>query len=496
MGRVDSTWCRAILATIETVVGFTPRCTASEAEAVIAEAREAFVGWSVTPARERAQVLRKAARLMRGASPRAGGLDCVRDGQALARGRRRRRRGHRLLRVLRPRDDPPRREPEARDVPGETNRVEYLPRGVAVVIPPWNFPLAIPAGMTVAALVAGNTVILKPAEQSPVVAWHLVEILKEAGVPPGALHFLPGTGEEVGQTLVNHPDIDLIAFTGSRDVGLLINRQAAETPPDQDHVKRVIAEMGGKNAIIVDDDADLDEAVEGVLASAFGYAGQKCSACSRVLVLESVHDAFLESPGGRCEDLAGGPGCATRPRSSTRSIDRRGPRPLQPIPWNWRDRKAASFWRLTLVSLPRQGNYVGPVIVADVDPHARVAQEEIFGPLLCVLRVRDLDHALQVAHAVPYALTGGIYTRSPANLETVRARFRVGNLYINRPITGALVNRQPFGGFKLSGIGTKAGGSDYLNEFLLTRVVTENTMRRGFAPEAVGGCGIEQLRNR
>jgi RHH-type proline utilization regulon transcriptional repressor/proline dehydrogenase/delta 1-pyrroline-5-carboxylate dehydrogenase len=338
--------------------------------------------------------------------------------------------------------------------------------------------------MTVAALVAGNTVILKPAEQSPVIAWQLTEVLNEAGLPPGALNYLPGLGEEVGQALVNDPGVHLVAFTGSRDVGLLINRQAADTRTGQNHVKRVIAEMGGKNAIIVDDDADLDEAVVGVISSAFGYAGQKCSACSRVIVLEGIYDAFLARlvEAARAMKL----GAADDPETLVGPVIDADAR-----------RRILDYQRIAAIEgrvafqgdagpLVDQGFFVGPLIAADVEPHARLAQEEIFGPVLAVLKANDLADALQIANGTDYALTGGLYSRSPANIERATREFVVGNLYINRGITGALVDRQPFGGFKLSGIGTKAGGSDYLLEFLLTRCVTENTMRRGFAPEEQG----------
>ena len=374
-------------------------------------------------------------------------------------------------------------EPRHCDASGETNYTEPIARGVAVVIPPWNFPLAIPTGMTVAAIVTGNTVVLKPAEQSPVIAWHLAQVLREAGLPPGVLNYLPGLGEEAGQALVNHIDVDLIAFTGSRDVGLLINRQAALVPPGQNHVKRVIAEMGGKNAIIVDDDADLDEAVTGVIQSAFGYSGQKCSACSRAIVLAENYDAFLArlieaaravkvGPADDPETLVG-PVIDAQARSRILEYQR----------------IAAAEGRVVFQGDPgelaNRGYFVGPTVVADVSPQARVAQEEIFGPVLTVQKASDLSDALRIADDTPYALTGGLYSRSPANIERVKREFRVGNLYINRGITGALVERQPFGGFKLSGIGTKAGGPDYLHEFMLTRCVTENTMRRGFAPDEV-----------
>jgi RHH-type proline utilization regulon transcriptional repressor/proline dehydrogenase/delta 1-pyrroline-5-carboxylate dehydrogenase len=341
--------------------------------------------------------------------------------------------------------------------------------------------------MTVAALVTGNTVILKPAEQSQWIARELVDILHQAldaeGLDRSVLSFVPGVGETVGAALVKDRQVDLISFTGSRQVGLLINRQAAETPAGQDHVKRVIAEMGGKNAIIVDDDADLDEAVVGILQSAFGYSGQKCSACSRVVALDGVHDVLVSRltdavralPIGPADDpdTIVGPVISAEARARIEEYQR----------------IASSEGRIVAkVDVSDQlarGHFVAPMIVADVDPQSRIAQEEVFGPLLAVLRAQDLDDALAIANGTEYALTGGLYSRSPSHIEQVRHRFHVGNLYINRPITGALVDRQPFGGFKLSGIGTKAGGTDYLREFLLTRVVTENTMRRGFAPETI-----------
>ncbi|HEU5118207.1 MAG TPA: aldehyde dehydrogenase family protein, partial [Isosphaeraceae bacterium] len=376
-----------------------------------------------------------------------------------------------------------------RDVPGETNALRFVPRGVAVVIPPWNFPLAIPCGMTSAALVAGNTVILKPAEQSPMMAWHLFEAFREAGLPDGVLNFLPGVGEEVGAALVEDPRIHLIAFTGSKAVGLGINRVASEVKPGQNHVKRVIAEMGGKNAIIVDDDADLDEAVVGVLLSAFGYSGQKCSACSRAVVLEGVYDAFLKRLTEGALALTVGPAedpdtvvpplIDAEARERVLEYQRVAAREGRVVA-----RVAAGSGAIA------SGQYVPALIVADVDPSARIAQEEIFGPVLAVLKASDLDDALAVANGTNYALTGGLYSRSPQHIERVKRAFQVGNLYINRTITGALVDRQPFGGFKLSGLGTKAGGPEYLLEFLLPRTLTENTLRRGFAPEVESAEGV------
>jgi RHH-type proline utilization regulon transcriptional repressor/proline dehydrogenase/delta 1-pyrroline-5-carboxylate dehydrogenase len=371
--------------------------------------------------------------------------------------------------------------PRRRHLPGEENEYFYEPRGVTVVIAPWNFPMAILCGMTAAALVTGNTVVMKPAEQSSVIGARLMEVFQEVGFPGGVVNFLPGVGEEIGPILVQHPDVAMIAFTGSKGVGLFINRQAADVPAGQEHIKRVIAEMGGKNAIIVDDDADLDQAVHGVVHSAFGYAGQKCSACSRVIVLQSLHDAFLERLVEATRSLNVGPaedpGCGIGP-----VIDADARKRILGFIDKGKQ-EARLVYAGDVGPLAEEGYYVAPHIFADVGPSAVIAQEEIFGPVLAVLKAGDLDEALAIANGTPYALTGGLYSRSPENIRKVKQQFRVGNLYINRKITGALVDRQPFGGFKLSGIGTKAGGPDYLLQFVVPRVVTENTMRRGFAPE-------------
>jgi RHH-type transcriptional regulator, proline utilization regulon repressor / proline dehydrogenase / delta 1-pyrroline-5-carboxylate dehydrogenase len=452
-----------------------------EADKAVAVARRAFEGWSNTPPRDRAEILLRVAKILRRERFRLAAIEVFECGKPwreadgdiaeaidfcefYAR---------EMIRLARP---------QHRDFPGETNAVERIARGVVVVIPPWNFPMAIPMGMTAAAIVTGNTVVLKPAEQSPVIAFEIYKAFREAGLPPGVLNFLPGKGEVVGRALVADPRVDLIAFTGSKAVGLEINRRAAETPEGQDHVKRVIAEMGGKNALIVDDDADLDEAVVGVLQSAFGYSGQKCSACSRVVVLDGVHDAFVARLAEAARSVPVGP-----PEDPETVVG-----PVIDADARARIEKYAAIARTEgrVVfdgdpgPLAAKGHYVAPLIVADIKPDARVAQEEIFGPILAVIRARDLDDALAIANGTPYALTGGLYSRSPAHIDRVKKSLRVGNVYINRPITGALVDRQPFGGFKLSGIGgSKAGGPDYLGEFLLTRAITENTLRRGFAPE-------------
>jgi RHH-type proline utilization regulon transcriptional repressor/proline dehydrogenase/delta 1-pyrroline-5-carboxylate dehydrogenase len=364
-------------------------------------------------------------------------------------------------------------------VPGEENATTFSPRGVAAVIAPWNFPLAILAGMSSAALVAGNTVVLKPAEQSSLVAhtWH--EILLEAGVPPAAVAFLPGRGEDVGPVLVSHPETAVVAFTGSRSVGLSINQLAAASPGRT--IKRVIAELGGKNAIVVDDDADLDEAVMATVASSFGFQGQKCSACSRAIVLDHVHDAFVERLVHAVRSLrvapADDPGCRVGPlvdeeaRQRVRSFIEIG------------RGTAREVVAVDVGPLAEQGWFVGPHVFADADPAGPLGQEEIFGPVLAVFRARDFEHAVTLANGTSYALTAGVFSRSPAHLARARQAIEAGNLYLNRGITGALVQRQPFGGYRMSGMGSKAGGPDYLLQFVVPRTVTENTLRRGFAPE-------------
>ncbi len=373
--------------------------------------------------------------------------------------------------------------PREVNIAGEENTYYYRPRGVAVVIAPWNFPLAILTGMTAAAMVTGNTVIMKPAEQSSVIAARLMEILQEIDLPDGVVNFLPGVGEEVGPVLVGSHEVDIIAFTGSRDVGLEINRTAAETDPRQTHVKKVIAEMGGKNAIIVDDDADLDEAVQGVIHSAFNYAGQKCSACSRVVVLRSIYPAFVKRLVAATRSLKVGlaeeAGTTVGPVIDEKSLERI----LKHIEIGKEENRLVLEYPLP-DDLTEQGYFVGPHVFADVDPSSRLAQEEIFGPVLAVLPVDDLSEAIEVVNDTDYALTAGVFSRSPANLKRCVQELEVGNLYLNRGTTGALVNRQPFGGFRMSGIGTKAGGPDYLAQFILPVNVTENTLRRGFAPEA------------
>ena len=370
------------------------------------------------------------------------------------------------------------RSPELLQVPGERNSMRYVPRGVAAVISPWNFPLAIPAGMTGAALAAGNAVVLKPAEQSPACALALVEALHGAGVPPEGLALLPGLGE-AGAALVRDPGVHVIAFTGSSEVGLDIVRAAAETPDGQHHVKRVVAEMGGKNCVIVDSDADLDEAVPAIVDSAFAYAGQKCSAAARVLAHEAVHDSLLERLAGAVEVLAVGQAeqFATEvpPVIEREAAERIGAYAARAE----REGRIAA----RAANVPGEGWFCAPTLASALEPGSPVLREEVFGPLLTVEAVSGVDEACDIVRSLPFALTGGLFSRSPATIEKVAAALPVGNLYVNRGITGAMVGRQPFGGNRRSGIGSKAGGPDYLLQFAEPRVLTENTVRHGLVLE-------------
>ncbi len=366
------------------------------------------------------------------------------------------------------------------DLPGEVSVETHLPRGVAAIIAPWNFPLAILCGMTVAALVTGNTVVLKPAEQSSVLGAIFMDLLQETGLPDGVANLVCGTGEDVGSLLVAHPDVDLIAFTGSREVGTLIWGTAAVTHRDQRNLKKVICEMGGKNAMIVDTDADLDEAVLGIIQSAFSFQGQKCSALSRLITVGDVHRRLIPRLTEAVAALK--IGLPEHPNTDIGPvIDRHSFEKVQGYIELGKREHHCLFQAQVPAGL--EGFYIAPAIFDTVEPTARLAQEEIFGPVLAIMNAKDLATAIQIANHTPFALTGGLYSRSPQSIERARAEFMVGNLYINRSITGAIVGRHPFGGFKMSGGGTKAGGPEYLLNFMFPRVVTENTLRHGFAPE-------------
>ncbi|MEH2051372.1 L-glutamate gamma-semialdehyde dehydrogenase [Nostoc sp.] len=458
------------------VIGKVGLISVEQAEQAMQAAKAAFPGWKKTPAKERADILRKAGDLLEERRAELSAWIVLEVGKPVkeADGE-----VSEAIDFCRYYADEIERLDEGvnYDIAGETNRYIYQPRGIAVVISPWNFPLAIACGMTVAALVSGNCTLLKPAETSSVITAKLTEILIEAGFPKGVFQYVPGKGSQVGAYLVNHPDTHVIAFTGSQEVGCRIYAEAATLKTGQKHMKRVIAEMGGKNAIIVDESADLDQAVVGVVQSAFGYSGQKCSAASRVIVLQPIYDAFVQRLVEATKSLNIGE--AELPSTQVGPV----------IDANARDRireyiekgKAEAQLALELPS-PEQGYFIGPVIFSEVSPNAVISQQEIFGPVLAVIRVKDFQEALTVANGTNYALTGGLYSRTPSHIQQAQTEFEVGNLYINRNITGAIVGRQPFGGFKLSGVGSKAGGPDYLLQFLEPRAVTENIQRQGFAP--------------
>ncbi|HEX2105018.1 MAG TPA: aldehyde dehydrogenase family protein [Solirubrobacteraceae bacterium] len=457
------------------VVARAAMATEADADAAVAAAREAFGAWARTPAVRRAEILVRAAAWLRERRAELVALEvreCAKPwGEAdadvceaidflefYARGAVALERG-----------------PELFQVPGERNEMRYAPRGVAAVIAPWNFPIAIPMGMVSAALATGNAAVLKPAEQSPACGFMVVRALREAGVPPGAISLLPGDGT-AGAALVRHRDVATIAFTGSGPVGLEIMRTASEVPVGGKHLKRVVAEMGGKNCVIVDSDADLDDAVPAIVQSAFVYAGQKCSAASRVLVHEAIADQLLERLAGAVEVLVVGQ-ADTFGTDVPPVIEREAQERVERY-------RAMGAQNGRIVAERREGAadhgwFVPPTVVADLPADSPVLHEEIFGPVLAVERVPSLDAAMDRVDELPFALTGGLFARNPHTVHRVVQRSPVGNLYVNRPITGAMVGRQPFGGNRLSGTGTKAGGPDYLLHFVEPHVVTENTVRHG-----------------
>jgi len=461
------------------IVGYAAEAGIPEAERAVKAARDAFGKWSRTPFEERAQLLERAAAILDRRRYELSALEVFEVGKSWAEADGDIREAidfchfyaYQMRLIGRPR--------LTQQVPGEESYQHYWPRGVALVIAPWNFPMAILCGMVSAALVTGNTVIMKPSEQSLNIGAMLMEIFEEAGVPPGVLNFLNGRGSVIGAHLVDHKDVDLIAFTGSREVGLRIWESAGITRPGQRELKRVVCEMGGKNPVIVDSDADLDEAIVDSIYSAFGYQGQKCSACSRLIVLEENYDRVLERLLSAAASLRVGnpeePGIMVGP-----VIDEAAYKRIQDY---INIGKGEATLAYQAKAIPGKGYFIAPTIFTGVQPNMRIAREEIFGPVLSVIKVRDLDEAIEVANGTDYALTAGFFSRSPANIEHAKAEIEAGNIYINRSCTGAVVGRHPFGGFKMSGGGTKAGGEDYLLQFLLPRVVTENIMRHGFAPE-------------
>jgi len=451
------------------VVGYAGSATGELADRAVRGAAEAFGTWSRTDPDARARVLLRAANIMRRRRFELDAVEILEAGKSWIEAdadvaeaidfcdfyaREAMRYGDRQPVTV---------------LPGEDDCVTYVPLGVCVVIPPWNFPGAITLGMTTAALVAGNSVVLKPASPTPVIAWYLLDVLREAGIPDGVLQYLPGPGGAMGDVLVGHPLTRLIAFTGSMEVGLHVNELAAKRAPGQKWIKRVIAEMGGKDAIVVDDEADLASAAEGIAASAFGYQGQKCSACSRAIIVDAVYDRVVADVVRRAKAIKVGP---VKEQANT----------MGPVITEAAMKTILGYIEVgkgegrlltggSRVDLP--GYFIEPTVISEVKPGARVEQEEIFGPVLACIRARDFDHAIEIANDTDYGLTGAAYSRSRAKLEKARRDFHVGNLYLNRKCTGALVGAHPFGGFNMSGTDSKAGGRDYLMLFSQAKSVAE-----------------------
>jgi 1-pyrroline-5-carboxylate dehydrogenase len=353
---------------------------------------------------------------------------------------------------------------------GEKNYLRYIPLGVGIVIPPWNFPMAILAGMASASIVAGNTVVLKPSSDSPAIAYKFFEVLEEVGVPKGVVNFCPCPGGSVGDVLVGHPRTRYVAFTGSKEVGLRINALAAQTAPGQIWIKRVVAEMGGKDSIIVDSETDLDVAVEGTTQAAFGYQGQKCSACSRVIVDEKVYDAFVEKLKARVEKIKVGP--ATDPENTMGPVINASSK-KSILGYIEKGLKEGGRLLTGGGEAAGPGQYLQPTVIADVAPKATIAQEEIFGPVLAVIKAKNYDDAMEIANNTEFGLTGAVYTKNRQKLERAAEEFFTGNLYLNRKCTGALVGVHPFGGFNMSGTDSKAGGRDYLLLFTQAKTISE-----------------------
>ncbi len=451
------------------VIGIVQSASAEQARQAMESAHAYFDTWKKVPAEQRAEMLFRAADIIRKRKFETSALICYEVGKSWAEADADTAEtidfleyyGREMLRLAGPHKVVP--------YQNERNFMVYIPLGAGAAIPPWNFPAAIATGMTVAALVAGNTVVLKPSEESSVIAAKMVEILYEAGIPKQALQFVTGLGEVAGDALVKHPKTRFVSFTGSKDVGLIISEAAGKRQPGQLWIKRAVLEMGGKDATIVDEEADVDAAVEGVAQAAFGFQGQKCSACSRAIVSEKVYDTFVQKLVERAKKVTVGP--AEDPanymgpvvsESAMRGV-------LNYIEVGKKEGKLV----LGGERAPGDGYFVKPTIIADVSPKARIAQEEIFGPVLAVIKAKDFDEALQIANDTEFGLTGAVYSRNKAKLEKAEEAFHVGNLYLNRKCTGAMVGAHPFGGFNMSGTDSKTGGKDYLLHFLQAKSISE-----------------------
>ncbi|MBX6353578.1 MAG: L-glutamate gamma-semialdehyde dehydrogenase [Thermoflavifilum sp.] len=451
------------------LVGLVAKADQALAERAMQAALKAFESWSRKSFTERARYLFKAAAIMRRRKHELSAWMCFEAGKTWAEADADTAEaidflefyGREAVRMGEP-------QPLAR-IPGEDNEQFYIPLGVGIIIPPWNFPLAILTGMTSSAIVAGNTVVLKPASPTPVIAWKLVEIMREAGIPDGVLNYVPGSGSEIGDYLVDHPKTRFISFTGSREVGVRIYERAAKVHPGQIWLKRVVAEMGGKDAIVVDSEADLEEAALQIVGSAFNFSGQKCSACSRAILHKDIYDQVAARVVELAKSMRVGP--ATEPDSQVGPV-------IDESAYN----KILEYieigkgeGKLLAGGGKAEGNgyFIQPTVFGDVDPHARIAQEEIFGPVVALIRADSFEDAIRIANDTEYGLTGSVFSRNRDHLEYARREFHVGNLYFNRKCTGALVGVHPFGGFNMSGTDSKAGGRDYLLLFTQAKAVSE-----------------------
>ncbi|HYR52143.1 MAG TPA: L-glutamate gamma-semialdehyde dehydrogenase [Candidatus Dormibacteraeota bacterium] len=451
------------------IVGNFSKATVEHVNDAVAAADKAFQGWAWTPPQTRAEVLLRAAEILRRRRHEMNATMVLEVGKNWSEADGDTAEAIDFLEFY------------AREMirwggphplvqnPGEKNELVYISLGVGVVIPPWNFPCAIAMGMTAATIVTGNSAILKPSSDSPLTAWKVFEVLEEAGVPAGVLNFLPGPGGTIGDALVEHPRVRFVAFTGSMEVGIGINERAAKVPKGQIWLKRAILEMGGKDFMILDEDADLDSGVAGVYAAAFGFQGQKCSACSRAIVHEKLYDEFVEKLRVRTDAMTIG---ATEKKENY----------LGPVASASAEKKILEYMEIgkgegRLITGGGKhsgpGYFLKPTIFADVKPRARIAQEEIFGPVLAVIKARSFEEEIEIANGTIYGLTGSYYSRDRAKVAEAKRRLHVGNLYINRKCTGALVGIHPFGGFNMSGTDSKAGGRDYLGLFLQGKSIAE-----------------------
>jgi 1-pyrroline-5-carboxylate dehydrogenase len=451
------------------VVGVFQQATPEMVEQAIAVAAETFVSWSRRSAEERADYCFRTAEVMRNRRMELSAWMVYEEGKSWVEADADVAEaidflefyGREAIRYAQPQPLTP--------IAGEKNELRYIPLGVGAVIPPWNFPLAILVGMTSAAFVSGNTVVLKPSSDSPTIGQKFVEVLREIDLPPGVVNYVTGGGGRIGDTLVGHPLTRFISFTGSKEVGLHIVELAAKTAPGQKWIKRVVAEMGGKDSIVVADDADLDAAAQGIVASAFGFQGQKCSACSRAIIDRKVYDKTVEKIVALTEKITVGP---VRDRANYMGpvINQRAMESiLGYIETGKKEGKVVTGGH----RLDRPGYFIQPTVIADVDPMAVISQEEIFGPVLAIIRADDFDHALEIANNTEYGLTGALYSKDWSKIERAKDEFHVGNLYFNRKCTGALVGGHPFGGFNMSGTDSKAGGRDYLLLFMQAKAMSE-----------------------